>query len=247
MKHNILMACLLLLAASAAHGQDSTALINKTWSAYASYTSLTFRQIVSNCDSQFALAGYPDTTRDANNPEGHDEDGDPYMLYTIWKNFWSTRLDVSTGKLHNFAADALASLSGTSPSGNCAGTSSLQSGLGGTSPGWEFIGPQNITSTETNLKQHLGRVGGLVVNPFHTDEILFPLWKPSPTSKCCHIPICSPCYSKTPMYFVVWISLTMSSTITHSPPTISLPSSQHQAPIRTVPAWKATCSIIRPS
>ncbi len=201
MKKSILAACILLLAANFSFAQDSTATINSTWPVYATDTSLTFRQIVITCDSLFALAGYPDTTGDGADTSFAENDGKPYYEYLTWRNFWGTRCDVATGKLHNFAADVVAMLtSGSSPS-NCAGTSYLQSHtptLTNVLPGWAFIGPQNITVNPptipfsltgeggyvNTLHQHLGRVDGIIVNSANPNEVYAAdswggLWKTS--------------------------------------------------------------------
>jgi hypothetical protein len=58
--------CSLLLFAIYSYGQnstppDSTALINTSWKSYATNAALTYQQIVTTCDSLFAVAGYPDT------------------------------------------------------------------------------------------------------------------------------------------------------------------------------------------
>ena len=155
MKKIILMVCLLAFAINLCVAQDSTALINTTWTNYASDTSLTFRQIITTCDSQFAAAGYPvfpDTATGGGGSymsvdSGADEDGSPFYAYIIWKNFWSTRCDVATGKLHSFAREAGYVLGGGTDTTNCAGTSALQTNtvaIPSAAPGWAFIGPQKI-------------------------------------------------------------------------------------------------------
>ncbi len=68
-----LLACMVLLASQHTYAQDSTALINKAWMAYASDTSLTYRQIATRCDSHFAAAGFTVVPDDADN--GKDRDG----------------------------------------------------------------------------------------------------------------------------------------------------------------------------
>lgn len=61
MNKKILVVCLLAFATHLCHAQDSTATINISWQGYANNTSLTYRQIITTCDSLFALAGYTDT------------------------------------------------------------------------------------------------------------------------------------------------------------------------------------------
>ena len=95
--------------------------------------------------------------------------------FSGWKSFFATRIDVATGKPHNFIADALGTswFAGlTAP--NCAGTSALQSSITSlpATHGWQFIGPQKITGDLDNpppfgtgnnqLQQHIGQhvVGG---------------------------------------------------------------------------------------
>lgn len=191
---------MLMLATNLCYAQDSTAIINTSWQGYANNTSLTYRQIITTCDSLFALAGYTDTMHS-------EEDGSSFVNYQRWKNFWSTRCDVATGKLHSFAADAIAALttvphgphgsaylsrstgggsSGGShgvffPGPGCAGTSILQGNtvlIPSTAPGWTWVGPQNIVVSTmsyegcgNSLHQHIGQVNGIVVNPANHSEV----------------------------------------------------------------------------
>ena len=115
-----------------AHAQD-TAAINTLWPRYAGDTSLTYQQIVTICDSMFAAAGYPvfpdssgtdndsTTNNDSvqNNEQIESEDGKPFYDYSLWKTFYATRLDVATGKPHDFALAASGALSSSSSPSNC--------------------------------------------------------------------------------------------------------------------------------
>ena len=92
MKNIALLVCGLMVAAQC-YGQESTAAINTTWKRYASDTNLTYRQMVTICDSMFARAGYPvfpDTSRSGNNDstrgaeQGESEDGKP--LFSVDQN-----------------------------------------------------------------------------------------------------------------------------------------------------------------
>ena len=97
-----------ILAAFAGRAQDADAPINTTWHAYAEATSRTFYSIVTFCDSMFALAGFTDSTEmktDSANAEGVEE-GSGFVQYRRWKSFWEYRCEVTTGKLHDFAAAA---------------------------------------------------------------------------------------------------------------------------------------------
>ncbi len=186
MKHTILIACMAVLTANFSYAQDSTALINTTWLRYANDTSLTYRQIVTTCDSLYVLAGYPvfpDTTHSGSgalapvDSIAADDDGSSFMGYLVWKNFWSNRCDVATGKLHNFAEDARGMMSsGVIP--YCVGTSTLQTNsvtVPGVIPGWTWIGPQNISAagelSGNSLHQHIGQVDAIIVNTVTPSEI----------------------------------------------------------------------------
>ena len=71
----LIIAIVMAFTAQTAQGQDTTAAINFTWPHYAADTTLTFRQIVTTCDSLFALAGYavyPDTTAITDTTQGQD-------------------------------------------------------------------------------------------------------------------------------------------------------------------------------
>ncbi len=199
-----------------AGAQDSTARINYAWYGYAQDTALTYRQIVTICDSLFDLAGYPvfadtaiyeDTLQgsDTAQAEGEPEENSPFNDYLKWRDFWSTRLDGATGKLHNFASDAILELQ--ADTGELYGSMDAQPGGGGctynphsitpATSGWRFIGPQNIATTPpvldaepagiNTLHEHLGQVNKILVNPNNSDEVYVStpwggLWKTSNAS-----------------------------------------------------------------
>jgi len=190
----ILLALVLLCTVSLCSAQeDTTATINTSWTSYAIDSNLTLQQIVKICDSQFAVAGYG-TSGDAGTDSVKDEDGPGYASYLRWKNFWMSRYDISSGKIHDFSKDAVLRLTGGLPATNCGGTSSLQSSLSSTptvAKGWEFIGPQNIIADGeyeggygNTLHQHIGQVNQIIVNPTNASEIYATdafggLWKTS--------------------------------------------------------------------
>ncbi len=73
-----------LIVVAYCYGQDSTATINSSWKRYAADTSRTYQQIVTTCDSLFALAGYPvfpDTSSSSQGSgvEQESEDGKPFF------------------------------------------------------------------------------------------------------------------------------------------------------------------------
>ncbi len=193
MKKWLITSGIIVIYACTSYGQDSTIQTNR-WRTYASDTSITYRQIVILCDSLFALAGYPDSTGIASDSSDTvasiDATETPYTDYVRWKTFWAFRTDVTTGKLHDFGADASAKMSSSSGATyNCAGTSALQSSLPALPPyirGWQFIGPQNtyrnpdkVDGTDAgcggvhwnSLDQHLGQVNEIIVNPDNPDQI----------------------------------------------------------------------------
>lgn len=99
----ILLVALLLLGFGS-YAQDAAAPINHLWKEYASDTTRTYTQITHLCDSLFTQAGYGVHTDSPSDSTWHE--GSKYWKYSLWKYFWSSRCDVATGKLHDFAADA---------------------------------------------------------------------------------------------------------------------------------------------
>ncbi|MBX2905457.1 MAG: hypothetical protein KF744_05425 [Taibaiella sp.] len=123
-KQFTLLVCAILVA-FAGRAQDADAPINIAWHAYAADTSRTFYDIVTYCDSMFALAGYTDSTElktDSADTEGIEE-GSSFVQYLRWKGFWEHRYDVVTGKLHDFAADAAQQLAGQNKTTSITGCS----------------------------------------------------------------------------------------------------------------------------
>ncbi|MFI5196503.1 MAG: hypothetical protein ACHQD8_05390, partial [Chitinophagales bacterium] len=178
----LFICCALLCAAGNLFAQNTKAPINYSWSQYATDTDLTFRQIVTTCDSLFALAGFPGRDTASNEREGDDN---PYYDYLKWKAFWAPRLDAPTGKLHDLSKNmplpgtATGRTTSVSLSNTCNGYSVLQDSLGTVIPnglGWHFIGPQNVTGSagelpNNSVDQHLGRVNSICVNPHNQNEV----------------------------------------------------------------------------
>lgn len=182
-KQFALLVCAILVAC-AGRAQDADAPINTTWHIYAADTSRTFYNIVTFCDSMFALAGYTDSMElktDSADTEGMEE-GSSFVQYLRWKGFWEHRCDVTTGKLHDFAADAAQQLAGqnkTTSITNCAGTSALQASITSGPMGWEYIGPKNVISVPSgidygnSLQQFLGQANQIIVHPSNHARIYF--------------------------------------------------------------------------
>ena len=188
--------------------QNSTARINQDWQIYASDTSLTYRAIVTICDSLFRLAGYPAATDTAitDTAVELEHDGTPWLDYVGWKTFWANRLDLETGKLHDFTSAAIATLQadtgillgmGQPEERTTGGCSKLWPTITPATSGWRYIGPQNIDSTTAvrdgdaaginTLHQHLGQIHKILVNPNNADEVYASslwggLWKTSNAS-----------------------------------------------------------------
>ena len=116
---NALLAALLLLSFGS-YAQDTAAPINHIWHQYASDTSRTYTQITYLCDSLFTQAGYGVHTDSTSDSTWHE--GKAYWKYNLWKDYWSSRCDVATGKLHDFAADAYSQLTQQGRSTSSSGT-----------------------------------------------------------------------------------------------------------------------------
>ena len=116
---------------------------NVDWEGYAHDTTLTFQQIVTACDSMFALEGVgvkDTTTKDDSlsteaDTAGMENDNSSYASYCKWRSFWMTRLDATTGKIYGLGK-ILALKTMQSPYyADCQETSPLQSGFGYAHPG----------------------------------------------------------------------------------------------------------------
>lgn len=129
----LITALLFCIITFPAFAQFDSGYIERNWPAIASDTNRTYQEIVGICDSMFALVGYSDSAA-LDTTEIEEIDGSPYVLYRRWRNFWASRCDVETGKLHDFMADALTVLNNQNKTttyvpGNCAGTSQNKKGL----------------------------------------------------------------------------------------------------------------------
>lgn len=114
-------------------------------------------------------------------PEPETEIGEAAELksfnnYLRWKNFWVTRVDALTGRLHDFGPEVFERMTSTASSDPC---SILQGTIKSIVPGvigWSQIGPRNISGDLDNsgnnniVLQHIGRIDKIIVNPNNPDE-----------------------------------------------------------------------------
>lgn len=119
-----ILVCICILCAISANAQNKKAAASFYWQQYAADTRLTFRQIVTICDSIFEDAGYPEKSKNENRERKRDKDSDsdrkdkdrdkgeesddesddePFYNYQKWKKFWGPRIDAATGKLYDLS------------------------------------------------------------------------------------------------------------------------------------------------
>lgn len=107
------------------------------WRSRANNPELTYREIVTYCDSLFAI------------PENKDDDEDgEYNGYLHWKAFWGPRLDARTGKLHDFNKAAYEKI--LAHSGNAERSIANPNNIGSSSPSTNATGGTGGGGKEDN-------------------------------------------------------------------------------------------------